>query len=81
MMAALPSNGRMGDSLNNNVCVFVMPDYEYEASSFLTSQDHADVLGGGGFGVVRRCRHSRLGSIAVKCLSFSEGSLDKKVKE
>ena len=59
------------------------PHYEFEASDFLTSHNKADILGDGGFGLVRRCQHDRLGSVAVKCMSFggSSSSIVNNIKE
>ena len=41
---------------------------EYNASSFRTSANQADVVGTGSYGVVRRCHHDLLKNIVVKCM-------------
>ena len=48
---------------------------EYDASCFTTSADQADVVGAGRYGVVRRCNHSLLKNVVVKCMHRG-GSID-----
>ena len=45
----------------------------YKASDFTTSRDAEDLLGCGSFAVVRKCNHTDLGEVVVKCFS-STGS-------
>ena len=48
---------------------------EYDASSFTTSANQADVVGTGSYGVVRRCYHNGLGNVVIKCIHCG-GSID-----
>ena len=48
---------------------------EYDASSFTTSANQADVVGTGSYGVVRRCFHDGLGNVVIKCIHCG-GSID-----
>ena len=43
-------------------------DVEYNANSFRTNANQADVVGTGSYGVVRRCYHDLLKNIVVKCM-------------
>ena len=60
---------------------------EYNAKSFTTSANQADVVGTGSYGVVRRCYHDHLKNVAVKCmhcggsLSSSSASIDEARKQ
>ena len=57
-------------------------DLLYDAKSFSTSGDDADVVGIGGYGVVRRCVHSSLGQVVVKCMHCeSKTDLDLKLAQ
>ena len=47
---------------------------EYDARSLLTSFDKTDILGSGGYGVVRKCSHKELGDVAVKCMHLKGDS-------
>ncbi|XP_076805766.1 uncharacterized protein LOC143449441 isoform X2 [Clavelina lepadiformis] len=48
----------------------------YAASSLKTSWDNDDLIGRGRFATVRKCKHDKLGEIAVKCFCV-QGSLEK----
>ncbi|CAK8686888.1 unnamed protein product [Clavelina lepadiformis] len=48
----------------------------YAASSLKTSWDNDDLIGRGRFATVRKCKHDKLGEVAVKCFCV-QGSLEK----
>nr|CAB3259490.1 CBL-interacting protein kinase 33-like [Phallusia mammillata] len=53
---------------------------EYDAKSLKTSWNASDLVGHGGFAAVRKCRHKKLGEVAVKCFSTT-GSTEKIEKD
>ena len=46
----------------------LLKSVDYDAHSFRTSANKADVVGNGTYGVVRRCYHKELKDVAVKCM-------------
>ncbi|XP_076824111.1 uncharacterized protein LOC143470096 isoform X1 [Clavelina lepadiformis] len=55
------------------------PVLTHHASDFLTSWDDKDLLGEGAFAAVRKCNHTQLGTVVVKCFCI-RGTPDQQKK-